>query len=270
MDAVKSCLPAMDRPMDEALLADALERVDVEFVLPVYNEELAVGSSVIRLASYLRGIEGGSARCPAFSWRIVVADNASTDETLAIARALAEAYPTEVGVLHLDKKGRGRALNQAWSAARARVVAYMDIDLSTDLAHVPDLIAPLLNGTAGVAIGSRLAAGARVTRSALREFTSRTYNALLHAYLHVGFSDAQCGFKAVRADVAARLLPQVRDTGWFFDTELLVLAERAGVRIAEVPVHWVEDPGSTVNVIDTAIKDIQGMRRMKHTACLSL
>lgn len=270
--------------VDENRLRSALERADVEFMLPVYNEEKELGSSVVTLVEYLRSIEHGVADVPAdapaapraaashdlppFSWRVAVVDNASTDGTLRIARALAEAYPGEVCAVHLDRKGRGRALKQAWLASQARVVAYMDIDLSTDIRHIPQLILPLLVGEASVAIGSRLAPGARVERSAGREFTSRVYNCLLRTYLRVGFSDAQCGFKAVRADAASRLLPRVKDTGWFFDTELLVLAERSGMRIHEVPVRWVEDPGSTVHVVDTAIKDLKGMWRMKHSALM--
>lgn len=281
--------------VDEDRLRDALERVDVEFVIPVYNEERELGSSIVRLVEYLRSIEGGvdevrglgagaspdaeaaadragvpSAMAhpglPPFSWRIAVVDNASTDATLTIARALADVYPGEVAAVHLDRKGRGRALKQAWMASQARVLAYMDVDLSTDIHHIPELILPLLVGEASVGIGSRLAPGARVTRCARREFTSRVYNCLLHTYLRVGFSDAQCGFKAVRSDAARRLLPRIKDTGWFFDTELLVLAERAGMRIHEVPVRWIEDKGSTVHVVDTAIKDLQGMYRMKHSA----
>lgn len=268
------------RRVDEARLRDAIDRVDVEFVIPVYNEERALGSSVVRLVEYLRTIEGGVAEVdvaatagstppaalPAFSWRIAVVDNASTDATLKIARALADAYPGEVCAVHLDRKGRGRALKQAWLSSQARVLAYMDVDLSTDIRHIPQLILPLLVGDAAVGIGSRLTPGAEVTRGARREFTSRVYNCLLHTYLRVGFSDAQCGFKAVRADAARSLLPRVKDTGWFFDTELLVLAERSGMRIHEVPVRWVEDTDSRVRVVDTALKDLKGMYRMKHSA----
>lgn len=267
---------ASRRPIDDDRLQQMIDRVDVEFVIPVYNEQRSLGSSIVQLVEYLRGIEGGvpavgteddpSRALPPFSWRVAIADNASTDATLKIARALADAYPGEVTVLHLDRKGRGRALKQAWLASQARVLAYMDVDLSTDIRHIPQLILPLLVGEASVGIGSRLRRGSEVTRSARREFTSRVYNCLLRTYLHVGFSDAQCGFKAVRADAARTLLPRVEDTGWFFDTELLVLAERSGMRVHEVPVRWVEDPDSIVHVVDTAWKDLQGMYRMKHTA----
>src|SRR3954464_551651 len=195
----------------------------VEIVVPVYNEQAGLSASIRRLHSFLDGTFP-------FGWRIVIADNASTDGTLAIARSLAVEL-ANVDVLHLPQKGRGRALRAAWSAADADVVAYMDVDLSTDLNSLLPLVAPLVSGHSDVSIGTRLARGAHVVRGARREVISRSYNHLLHATLGARFSDAQCGFKALRADVARRLLPQVRDDGWFFDTELLVAAQRAGLRI---------------------------------------
>src|SRR5207245_8583945 len=162
-----------------------------------------------------------------------------------------------VRAIHLDRKGRGRALKAAWSASEAPVVAYMDVDLSTDLDALLPLVAPLLSGHSDVAIGSRLAPGARVVRGPRREAISRTYNLILKTALRSGFSDAQCGFKAVRTDVARALLPSVEDQGWFFDTELLVVAERAGLRIHEVPVDWVDDPDSRVDVVGTAMADLR-------------
>src|SRR6202034_2379230 len=144
----------------------------------------------------------------------------------------------------------------------AAILGYMDVDLSTDLNALLPLLAPLLSGHSDVAIGTRLARGARVIRGPRRQIISRCYNLLLHATLGTGFSDAQCGFKAIRTDQARRLLPLVADTGWFFDTELLVLAERAGLRIHEVPVDWIDDPDSRVNVRATALSDLRGIMRM--------
>jgi len=165
-------------------------------------------------------------------------------------------------VLHLDAQGRGLALRTAWSRSEADVVAYMDVDLSTDLNALLPLLAPLLSGHSDVAIGTRLARGARVIRGPRREIISRGYNLLLHAALGTGFSDAQCGFKALRADAARALLPLTGDSGWFFDTELLVLAERAGLRIHEVPVDWIDDPDSRVRIISTALADLRGIIRL--------
>jgi glycosyltransferase involved in cell wall biosynthesis len=190
-----------------------------------------------------------------------VADNASTDSTLAVAQALADELPG-VDVIHLDAKGRGGALYTAWMSSEADVVAYMDVDLSTDLSALMPLVAPLISGHSDVAIGSRLAASSRVVRGPKREFVSRSYNLILRGVLRAKFSDAQCGFKAVRAEVARRLLPHVVDTGWFFDTELLVIAERAGLRIHEVPVDWVDDADSRVDIVHTAVNDLRGCWRV--------
>ena len=205
----------------------------LDIVIPVYNEERDLPGSVRRLHRYL------ATEVP-YPTRITVADNASSDSTMAVAQALADELP-DVDVIHLDAKGRGGALYTAWMSSEADVVAYMDVDLSTDLSALMPLVAPLISGHSDIAIGSRLAASSRVVRGPKREFVSRSYNLILRGALGARFSDAQCGFKAVRADVARQLLPLVVDTGWFFDTELLVIAERAGLRIHEVPVDWVDD-----------------------------
>jgi glycosyltransferase involved in cell wall biosynthesis len=246
--------------MDTALIplrprADRASRVvDVEVVVPVYNERLTLEGSVRRLHAYLAG------SLP-FSWQIVIADNASTDGTLAVARRLS--YELEgVEVVHLAQKGRGRALRRAWSDSRARVSCYMDVDLSTDLAALLPLVAPLLSGHSDLAIGTRLHAQARVTRGFKRELISRAYNRLLRLALRARFTDAQCGFKAIRGDLAGELLASVRDEAWFFDTELLVVAQRRGLRIHEVPVDWVEDTDSRVELLATALADLRGVARL--------
>ena len=226
----------------------------LDIVVPVYNEEADLEQSVRRLAAHLAD------RFP-FSFRITIADNASTDATPAIAARLA-AELDGVTVLRLAEKGRGRALRTAWAASDAEVLAYCDVDLSTDLNALLPLVAPLLSGHSDLAIGTRLGHGSRVVRGPKREFISRTYNLILRGTLAARFSDAQCGFKAIRADVARRLLPLVEDTGWFFDTELLVLAERAGLRIHEVPVDWIDDPNSSVDVVATAVADLKGVARL--------
>ena len=225
----------------------AIGHVVLDVVVPVYNEEADVEPSVRRLDAHL-------ARYFPYSFRITIADNASTDATPSIAAALAGEMPA-VTAVRLEQKGRGRMLRAVWEASDAPVLAYCDVDLSTDLAALLPLVAPLISGHSDVAIGSRLARGARVVRGPKREFISRSYNFILRTVLGVRFSDAQCGFKAVRRDAAQQLLPLVEDTGWFFDTELLVLAERAGLRIHEVPVDWVDDPDSRVDIVATAVAD---------------
>jgi glycosyltransferase involved in cell wall biosynthesis len=243
-------------------LAGAPDRADIprplapvlDVVVPVHDEEADLERCLRRLHAHL------TEQLP-YPFRITVAENASTDATLAVARRLAAELP-HVDVLQLPTPGRGRALRAAWLRSDAPVLAYMDVDLSTDLAALLPLVAPLITGHSDLAIGTRLSPGSRVVRGPKREVISRSYNLLLRGALATGVSDAQCGFKAIRADVAARLLPLVEDTGWFFDTELLVLAERAGLRIHEVPVDWIDDPDSRVDLLATARADLAGIARM--------
>jgi putative flippase GtrA len=226
----------------------------VEIVVPVRNEDRDLVPGVRRLHAYLH-------ETFPFVTRITIVDNGSTDGTWAQALALAGELPS-VSATRLERPGRGGALHSIWSASDADICAYMDVDLSTDLNALLPLLAPLLSGHSDVAIGTRLARGARVVRGPRREAISRGYNLLLHATLGTGFSDAQCGFKAIRADAARQLLPLTTDRDWFFDTELLVLAERAGLRIHEVPVDWIDDADSRVNIIGTARADIRGIIRL--------
>jgi putative flippase GtrA len=230
------------------------EPLALEVVVPVFDEQDSVAASIRTLHAYLTAEFD-------IPWSIMIADNASTDATLDVATQLT--YELEnVEILHLDEKGRGRALKRAWLESTAKVVAYVDVDLSTDLRALPPLVAPLLSGHSDVAIGTRLAASSRVSRGGKREFISQCYNFLLRRTMGARFTDAQCGFKAMRADAAAQLLPLIEDDGWFFDTELLILAERSGMRIHEVPVDWVDDPDSRVDIVATAREDLRGMVRL--------
>ncbi len=253
--APESRLPwavAPDRPVHGPMPGNAAPRVDI--VIPVHNEEHDLERCVLRLYAHLRS------SFP-YSFRITVADNASTDLTWEIGARLAQRIP-EVRMVRIAQKGRGRALREVWSASDATVLAYMDVDLSTDLAALLPLVAPLLSGHSDLAIGTRLASGSRVSRGPRREAISRAYNLIVRTFLGARFTDAQCGFKAIRAEAAATLLPHVEDPEWFFDTELLVRAQRAGMRIHEVPVDWVDDPRSSVDIVDTARKDLAGIWRL--------
>ncbi len=236
-------------------LVPAPAGVAVEVVIPVYNEEQVLAASVLALHEHM-------AREFNFPFRITIADNASVDATPAIARSLANRLE-QVHSLRLERKGRGHALRAAWSASEAEVLAYMDVDLSTDLSALGDLLAPLLEGRADVMIGSRLAPGAEVTRGLRREVISRSYNILLRASLGLGISDAQCGFKAIRKEVLTPLLDLVQDDSWFFDTELLYHARRSRLAIHEVPVRWVEDTDSRVQILATVREDLQGIHRLR-------
>ncbi len=235
-------------------VAVAGDRPVLDVVVPVYNEEADLERCIWRLCDHL-------GRTFPYRFRITIADNASTDRTPEIAARLDDTLD-EVTAVRLEQKGRGRALRTVWSLSDAPVLAYMDVDLSTDLNALLPLVAPLISGHSDLAIGSRLARSSRVVRGPKREFISRAYNLILRGSLAARFSDAQCGFKAIRKDVAERLLPLVEDSGWFFDTEMLVLAERAGLRIHEVPVDWVDDPDSTVHLVRTATDDLKGVWRV--------
>jgi putative flippase GtrA len=248
---------AMDASSPSPPAPPSSQAPTVDVTVPVYNEAHVLEGSITTLRDYL--IETFP-----FTWRITIVDNASTDDTLAVAESLHARFP-EVEVLHLDRKGRGLALREAWTRSDALVVTYMDVDLSTGLSALLPLVAPLVAGHSDVSIGSRLAPGATVARGPRREIISRSYNLILRAVFANHFRDAQCGFKAIRTDLARRLLPVVEDNGWFFDTELLLVAEHNGLRIHEVPVDWVDDPDSRVDVRRTATDDLKGVGRVAKT-----
>ena len=232
--------------------------VTVDIVVPVYNEERVLRRNIETLRAFL--IETAFP----YRWRIVIADNASRDRTLEVARQLAAEYP-EVAVLHLDQKGRGRALRAAWLGSDADVVCYMDVDLSTNLRALEPLIRAVAEEDYDLAIGSRLMPASRTTRSLKREVISRAYNLLIKLMFFNRFSDAQCGFKALSRRAVRALVPLVRDESWFFDSELLLLAEHFGYKIKEIPVEWVEDLDSRVNIVKTAWDDVLGLIRVRWT-----
>jgi len=237
-------------------LAATVDRDDpvVDVILPVYNEAHVLEVSVARLCSYL----GESFP---FRWRLTIVDNASTDGTWAEAQEIATRRP-EVFAMHLGEPGRGRALKAGWSVSPAPFLAYMDIDLSTGLDALLPLVSSVMSGHSELAIGSRRATGARVRRSTKRELISAGYNALVRTALGIRVLDAQCGFKAISRSVAHELLPEIEDDGWFFDTELIVRAKRAGMRVFEVPVDWVDDADSRVEILHTAWDDLCGVARL--------
>lgn len=245
---------------EQAIFAGKPQTIDADIVIPVYNEEVELGSSIMILIEQLKALKHLPEPIAA---QAVIADNASSDKTWNLACSLAEAFPTYVRAIRIPEKGRGRALKTAWLSSQARALAYMDVDLSTDILQIPELLRPILDGEADISFGSRLMAQSQVKRCPKREFISRTYNCMLQSYLGVGFHDAQCGFKALSAEAAHALLPCIEDNEWFFDTELLVLAERMGIAMNEFPVRWEEDPSSTVHIVDTVRKDLAGMHRLK-------
>lgn len=234
------------------------KKTSVDIVIPVYNEEAELEERVLTLANFLTN------HLTDFNWVITIADNASVDATWAKASKLAKQHES-INAIHLDQKGRGRAVKYAWSKSKADICAYMDVDLSTDLKHFPPLIRSLTRGY-DIAIGSRNTSQSRVYgRSLLRTITSKGYILLIKLFFWVRFTDAQCGFKAVTRKVVDMLIPRITDNAWFFDTELLIMAEKKGYRIYEEPVTWVDNPGSTVRVVKTAQGDLEGLWRLYTT-----
>ena len=227
----------------------------VDLVIPCYNEEHVLAGSVERVLAWCD-------QHPEHTWRVVVANNASTDGTLDVARALEAKHPGRVGVQHIPVKGRGIALRITWLTSEADVMAYMDVDLSTDLDHIPELVEPIARGDVDLAYGTRLHPLSQTERSLKREITSRGYITILKLS-GLKVSDAQCGFKAISRDAARALLPLVQDTQWFWDTELLWVAQANGYRMAEVPVRWDEDSDTRVKIIKTASDDLKGIWRLK-------
>jgi len=234
-----------------------MTRSSVDITIPVLNEQRVLESNLGTLAAYL------SAECP-YDWSITVVDNGSTDGTGSIADSFA-ATNSQTRVIRLDRPGRGGALKEAWSTSKAEVVAYMDVDLSTGLESLRPLLEPVVQGETDISIGSRLAPGAMIERSAQREVISRIYNVIARRFLGYTVRDAQCGFKAIRSSLARDLIPRIEDDGWFFDTELLALASRDGLRIKEIPVRWVEDDDSRVRIMTTALDDLRGIWRLSRS-----
>lgn len=229
----------------------------VEIFLPVLNEEMVLPRSVAILCEFLAGNGCGC------DWQIVIVDNGSTDNTLEVAKCLAQEY-SNVRFMRLERRGRGLALRKAWLESTANILAYMDVDLSTDLSALPELVKAIKYEGCDIAIGSRLKNGARVVgRTVYREVISQAYSLIVRSLFSSAIRDFQCGFKAISHSAARELVPFVLDTGWFFDSELLLLAEKNNYRIKEIPVKWTDDLDSRVRIIPTVYGDLKGLLRLR-------
>jgi glycosyltransferase involved in cell wall biosynthesis len=228
----------------------------LDIVIPVYNEAHVLEASVGALRKFLL-----ETNFP-YTWRVSIADNASTDATLDVARRIEDTYP-DVAVVHLPQKGRGRALRRAWLETEADAMCYMDVDLSTHLEGLQPLASAVLDEGYDVATGSRMTRGSQIERSFRREITSRGLISLIKVLFWSKLSDTQCGFKSISRAAAHELLPLVESEEWFFDTELLLLAEKGGYRVKDIPIRWTEDQDSRVNVLKTVREDLQGLLRMR-------
>ena len=244
-------MPGDERPAAVKNPRDA--RIDI--VIPVLNEAHVLAKSVATVHDFLTG------HCP-YAWKILIVDNGSTDTTAEVARALS-VRSARVEFISIEERGRGRALREAWGRSTSDVVLYIDVDLSPELAALPRLVDAVLRDGYDISTGSRLSTDSVTVRSPKREFISRVYNMFLKLVLRTRFSDAQCGFKAATRRVVEELVPQVRDQSWFFDTELLVLAEKQGYKIKDVPITWVEDDDSRVKIVPTALHNIAGIARLR-------
>lgn len=227
----------------------------VDVVIPVYNEEAELENSIIKLNGFL-------SKNFKHEYKIIIANNASTDNTLAIAKKLSKKIP-QVSYIHLDKKGRGRALRKAWLSSKADIVSYMDVDLSTNLGHFIEIIDAIAKQDYDIGVGSRLKKGAVIKRSVKRQVLSIGYNSLLKLFFMPKFTDAQCGFKAIKKNAAHKIIPMIKDSNWFFDTEMLLFAERYNYRIFEVPVVWIERKKSKVKIFRTIYEYLASMARMR-------
>jgi glycosyltransferase involved in cell wall biosynthesis len=233
-----------------------MKKNSVEITIPVYNEEEELEGNITTLYDFC------DKNLKTYDWHITIADNASSDNTPIIAAAMSKKYP-KIIYFRLEQKGRGRAVKRVWSQSKCDYCIYMDLDLSTDLVHLPNILNKLERGY-DIAIGSRLAKGARVIgRTFLRELTSRALNFFfIQFFFHTHFTDAQCGFKGVTRNIVENLIPKIKDNEWFFDGELLIVGEKSGYKIYEEPVHWVDNPGSTVRLISTIYGDLMSIRRL--------
>lgn len=233
----------------------------IDFCLPAYNEEKILKNNVLKLLNYLKTQNFN------FRWRIVIVVNGSSDNSFALAEKLSFAYPGEIIALNIISPGRGNALKKTWLQSTADILIYMDIDLSSSLENIADLLAPLIENKADLTIGSRLMPEAKIKRSFFRELNSRGYNFLAKIILGHKFSDLQCGFKAVKKETFLKILPYLKDDKWFFDTELIILTNFFHYKIKEVPIKWEErqynQGKSKVKVIRDVTKFIVNLIKLK-------
>lgn len=195
---------------------------------------------------------------------ITIADNGSTDNTATISDKLLKNKLIQKYIF-IPQKGRGRAIKDCIKKSKADIVCYMDIDLSTDLAHFKELIDSISKKGNDISIGSRLSKKSKVVgRKKIREFTSRAYNLLIKFFFPMsGIKDMQCGFKAFSRKKILPVIDLVQNNRWFFDTELIIISRKLNLKIDQIPVKWTDDPNTSVNIISTAIEDIVGLTKLR-------
>ena len=228
----------------------------IDLVLPVYNGENYIEKSIRKLHDWIK-------QNPDHEYNIVIAINASTDNTLNIAKKLESELPNEIRVMNIPQKGRGVAIRTGWENSNAEICAYMDADLSADLKHITEIIEPIIKNEAQICCGSRKMQDSSVKTTLMRGVLSWLYNLTLRTTLGLKIADSQCGFKSIRTDAAKKIIPLVESNGWFFDSELLVIAQKNGFKIKAVPVKWIDDVQTTVIVPKIVTEFLKGIKRMR-------
>ncbi|MBD3359736.1 MAG: glycosyltransferase [Candidatus Buchananbacteria bacterium] len=223
--------------------------------LPVYNEEKVLEKSVLKLYNYFKNNIKDD-------WQIVIVNNASIDKTKKVADSLAQKF-LKVDSLNLEDKGRGNALKNVWQKYEADIYAYCDIDLATDIFAFKKLFNSIINGSANIAIGARYIKGSQTKRTLNRLIYSKVYIFLVRLFFPTKIKDFQCGFKAVDKKTVSEILPLVKDKEWFFDTELLLIAEKNDFKIKEIAVQWKENPETKVKFIRTIYDYIENLIKFK-------
>ena len=225
-------------------------------MLPIYNEEEQLEASMRTLFDY------ATKNLTDYEWRVHVGDNASKDRSKEIYTRLHNENPTKFTFRTLDRKGRGLNQRESFLKEDYDIAIYMDVDLSSDINAIKDMVDHIRDRKSDLSIGSRLLPTSKVVgRKLLREITSRGYVFIIKTFASTKISDFQCGFKALSKELALKIVPEVEDNTWYFDTELVLLTEKSGYKIYECPIRWVDDPGSSVNVLKTAVDDIKGLYR---------
>lgn len=228
----------------------------LEIDIPVYNEEIDLPKNIPILFEFF------SKSLTDYDWQILIVNNASTDQTAKVAANLSQQYPKKVKVLNLDRKGRGWALRQAWLKSSAEYVSYMDIDLSSDITCFRDLLKPLDAGFDLVTGSRNLKESQVIGRTFLRELMSRTYITLVKLIHGTKLSDTQCGFKALRKATFLKVEPLIKNNLWFFDSEMVIILERAGYKVTDIPIKWVDDRHTTVKVAKDSWEEFSGLVRL--------
>lgn len=230
-----------------------------EITIPVLNEEDGLVRDVSTLYDFcIRTLPDTK------QWAIVIADNGSTDRTGEIAESLAS-QTENISYFRLDRRGVGLALRTSWRNSQTEIIGSMDLDLSTDLKHLPQAISALSDEGYDLVYATRLHHDSKVRgRSLKREITSRVLNYMMRNYLNVTISDGMCGFTFFRRSFLENILDNgASSDGWFFQAELLIVSEWLGLKICELPVEWTEDNNSKARIFPLAIEYIRAMRALK-------